>query len=166
VADETNMSAADVARRSFDAIAKGDLDTLESLLTPSSVDDFVAVGEFRGPASIRRFFEETFRAFPDFEMKVDRIVADETTAVVQWRARGTFTGGVFQGIEPTGKRVEIRGVDVMDISGGHIQHNTIYYDGASLARQIGMLPKQGSGADKAVMSAFNAVTKLRNRVTI
>jgi hypothetical protein len=28
----------------------------------------------------------------------------------------------------------------MEVADGLIQHNTIYYDGASLARQIGMLP--------------------------
>jgi hypothetical protein len=45
-----------------------------------------------------------------------------------------------QGIAPTRRRVEIRGVDVMEIADGLIQHNTIYYDGATFARQIGLLP--------------------------
>ena len=36
-----------------------------------------------------------------------------------------------------------------------------YFDGASYARQIGMLPPDGSGADRAMKSAFNTVTKLR-----
>ena len=42
--------------------------------------------------------------------------------------------------------------------------NTAYFDGASFARQIGMLPPDGSGADRAMKSAFNAVTKLRRAV--
>jgi hypothetical protein len=42
---------------------------------------------------------------------------------------GTFAIGPFQGIAPTGRRAEIRGVDVMEIADGLIQHNTIYYDG-------------------------------------
>ena len=42
--------------------------------------------------------------------------------------------------------------------------NTGYFDGASFARQIGMLPPDGSGADRAMKSAFNAVTKLRRAV--
>jgi hypothetical protein len=69
----------------------------------------------------------------------------------------------FQGIRPTGRRVEIRGADIMEISGGLIQHNTIYYDGAAFARQIGMLPSQGSRADRALISAFNAKTTLSGR---
>jgi len=42
--------------------------------------------------------------------------------------------------------------------------NTIYYDGADLARQIGMLPRRDSTADRAVMAAFNAVSRIRARV--
>ena len=96
---------------------------------------------------------------------MDRIVADEEAAVVQWRAAGSFSGGPFQGIEPTGRRVEIRGVDVMESTGGLVRHNTIYYDGASFARQVGMLPRAHSMADRAMMATFNAVTRVRPRLT-
>jgi hypothetical protein len=44
-----------------------------------------------------------------------------------------------------------------------IQHNTIYYDGATFARQIGLLPGLGSRADQALLAAFNAKTTLSQR---
>jgi len=156
-------SPAEIARSIFDALVKHDLESALKFVAPSCTDDFVALGEFRGQSEIRNFFRELFQAFPDFEMSVLRVVGDDSTAAVQWSAHGTFSGGQFQGIEPTGKRLEVRGVDVMEISGGLVQHNTIYYDGASFARQLGLLPRQGSSADKAMMSAFNAVTKFRRR---
>jgi steroid delta-isomerase-like uncharacterized protein len=155
---------ADVARAVFDAVSKRDLDGIVAAGAPESVDDFVAIGEFRGHDAVRAFFRELFAAFPDFTMTVDRIVADDTTAVVQWHAAGTFTGGPFQSITPTGRRVEVRGVDVMEIADGLIQHNTIYYDGATFARQIGLLPGVGSRADQALLAAFNAKTTLSQRV--
>jgi hypothetical protein len=96
-------------------------------------------------------------------MTVDRIVADDTSAVVQWHAAGTFTGGPFQNIVPTGRRVDLRGADVMEIADGLVQHNTIYYDGATFARQIGLLPALGSRADQAMLAAFNAKTTLSQR---
>jgi steroid delta-isomerase-like uncharacterized protein len=154
---------AEVARATFDAVGKKDPDGIVALGAPDYVDDFVAVGEFRGRDAVRDFFRELFAAFPDFEMTVGRIVADDTSAVVQWHLSGTFSGGTFLGIGPTGRRVDLRGVDVMEIADGLIQHNTIYYDGASFARQIGMLPAQGSRADRAVISAFNVVSRLRRR---
>ncbi len=152
-----------VARTFFDALSKNDLDSAMEFITHTTVDDFVAIGEIRGKSAIRRFLDELFAAFPDFEMTVDRIVADRSTAVVQWHANGTFSGAKFQGIDPTAKHVEIRGVDVMEITEGLVRHDTIYYDGASFARQVGMLPRSGSGIDKAMLSLFNTVTQVRQR---
>jgi hypothetical protein len=51
----------------------------------------------------------------------------------------------------------------MEVADGLIQHNTIYYDGASLARQIGMLPFQGSRADRALVFVFNSKSRLSRR---
>jgi steroid delta-isomerase-like uncharacterized protein len=155
---------ADVARATFDAVSRKDLDGIVATGVPGYVDDFVAIGEIRGHEAVRAFFRELFAAFPDFTMTVDRVVADDTSAAVQWHAAGTFTGGPFQGIAPTGRRVDIRGVDVMEIADGLIQHNTIYYDGATFARQIGLLPGLGSRADQALLAAFNAKTTLSQRV--
>jgi steroid delta-isomerase-like uncharacterized protein len=116
-----------------------------------------------GHDAVRAFFRELFAAFPDFTMTIDKIVADDASAVVQWHAAGTFSGGPFQGITATGRRVDIRGVDVMEIAGGLVQHNTIYYDGATFARQIGLLPGLGTRADQAMLAAFNAKTTLSQR---
>ena len=74
---------------------------------------------------------------------------------------GTFRGAPFQGIEPTGRRVDIRGLDIMEIKEQQILSNTAYYDGAEFARQVGLLPPRESGADRAILGAFNALTKVR-----
>jgi hypothetical protein len=54
-------------------------------------------------------------------------------------------------------------VFVMEIADGLIQRNTIYYEGLPWPRQIGMLPSQGSRADRALVFAFNAKTRLRRQ---
>jgi steroid delta-isomerase-like uncharacterized protein len=154
---------AEVARAAFDAVSRRDPDGIVAMGAPGFVDDFVVIGAIRGHDAVRSFFRDLFAAFPDFTMTVDRVVADDTSAVVQWHAGGTFTGGLFQGIAPTGRRVDIRGVDVMEIADGLIQRNTIYYDGATFARQIGLLPGLGSRADQALLAAFNAKTTLSQR---
>ena len=51
----------------------------------------------------------------------------------------------------------------MEIADGLIQHNTIYYDGVTFARQIGLLPGPGSRADQAMLAVFNAKTTLSQR---
>src|SRR5207248_5900437 len=143
-------------------VAAKDLEATTEFLHPDAVDDFVAIGQFHGRDAIHGFFREMYAAFPDFRITVERIVGDERTAVVQWEASGTFSGGPFQGILPTGRVARLRGVDVMDVQDGVLHHNTIYYDGAAFARAIGMLPRAGSAADRAVVAGFNAVTRLRS----
>ena len=155
----------EAARGYFDAVTARDPDAMAACWHRDGVEDIIPLGVFRGPEAVRALFSELFRAMPDFEMSVTRITSDHEVAAVQWRAAGTFTGGRFQGIEPTGRRVELRGTDCLEIDeDGKITRNTAAYDGAAFARGIGMLPAENSGAEKAMRGAFNAVTKLRKAV--
>jgi len=156
----------EVGRSYFEAIDARDADAAAAHFHPDGIDDIVPLGVFRGPDAVRDLFREMFAAMPDATMRIERIVADHEVAAVQWRLAGTFDGAPFQGIEPTGKRVELRGFDALEVDqAAKITRNTGYYDGAAFARAIGLLPPQDSGVDKAMIAGFNAVTKLRKAVT-
>jgi steroid delta-isomerase-like uncharacterized protein len=161
---EATTSPAALATALFEALNRRDFDALALLDHPDIVDDFVAIGVFRGIGGVRAFFEELFAAFPDIVMEVEHITEDDDHAVVQWRATGTFTGTPFQGLHATGRAVELRGCDVMRFEDGRLRYNTIYYDGLGFARQVGMLPRQGTAADKALTVAFNAGTDVRSKL--
>jgi steroid delta-isomerase-like uncharacterized protein len=128
------------------------------------VDDVVAVGEFRGRDAVRGFFVELFAAMPDYQMEIEQVIAEASTVVVRWRASATFDGGAFQGIQPSGRPVEIRGVDVIEVEGQHIVRNTIYYDGAAFARQVGLLPREGSLPDRMALGLFNVRARVARLV--
>ena len=147
----------------FDACSRRDVEAMVSHLDDDVIEDITPVGILRGTGEVRQFFSELFAAFPDFEFQVERTTSVADTAAVQWRATGTFRGAPFQGIEPTGRRVDIRGCDFIDVVDGKITRNTAYYDGAAFARGLGLLPQAGSGGEKAMVAAFNAVTKVRSR---
>jgi hypothetical protein len=49
----------------------------------------------------------------------------------------------------------------MRFEDGRLRHNTIHYDGASFARDIGLLPAQGSAAERGMTALFNAATGVR-----
>jgi steroid delta-isomerase-like uncharacterized protein len=152
------------ARSAFDVLARRDAEGIGRHYREDCVVEIVPIGVFRGRQAIVDFFREAFAAVPDLETTVTRVVAGETQAAVEWRMSGNFTGGPFQGIDPTGKRVELRGIDLLEIEDGQTVSNTAYYDGAAFARQVGMLPPEGSGAERTMKSAFNAVTKVRKAV--
>ncbi|MGN6663548.1 MAG: ester cyclase [Solirubrobacterales bacterium] len=158
---EVQRGAREVAMASIEGAIGRDPDRIVAPAHPEGyVDDFVAIGEFQGKEAVRAFFGELFAAMPDFEMSVERVVADEGAVAVKWRAEATFGGAPFQGIQATGRRVRLRGVDFLEIEDGLIRRNTIFYDGASFARQIGMLPPEGSLADRTMLLLFNLKTRL------
>lgn len=162
--DVLRTSAEETARSYFAALGERDAQKMASHWHPEGIEDLVAFGIYRGPDEIRGFFDELFAAIPDAETIVDRVVADDRHAAVQWRMHGNFSGGRFQGLDAVGKRVEMRGCDVLEIEGGRITRNTAYSDGLDFARQIGMLPPQGSGVEKALYGAFNGINRLRTTI--
>ena len=157
-------SPSDVAKSHFAAVAARDLEAMASHWRADVVADVVPVGILRGIDELRTFFAQTFAAVPDAETVVERVIGDERTAAVAWRFSGTFSGGPFLGIDPTGRRIELRGADFLEVEEGAIARSTVYYDGMAFARGVGMLPDRDSGAEKAMFAAFNAVTKLRERL--
>jgi hypothetical protein len=76
-------------------------------------------------------------------------------------ARGTFSGGLSQGIRVTGPAVEIQGVDVIEVRDGLQYWKSLYYDGGTFTRQIGMLPPLASRSDGALLRFFTARPRLR-----
>jgi steroid delta-isomerase-like uncharacterized protein len=152
------------ARSYFDALARRDARAMADHWAEDGVEDLVPLRVLRGPAEIEEFFRGLMTAVPDGEVEVTRLVADETRAAVEWRMAGTFTGGPFEGVDPNGRHVELRGFDLLEIEEAKITSNTAYFDGMAFARQVGMLPPQDSGPERAMKNAFNAVTRVRRAV--
>jgi limonene-1,2-epoxide hydrolase len=136
-------------RSYVEAIGRRDVDGLGEHWSPDGVEDLVPIGILRGREEVKDFFREVFAAMPDAETRVLRVVAGETSAAVEWRMTGTFTGAQFQGVDPTGKPIDVRGLD---------------FDQMEFARQLGMMPPMDSGAERAMKSAFNTITKARRMI--
>ena len=157
----TTTDLDEIARKGFAALARRDLSRPELIWADTAVEHWVPVGHATGHDAIVAFFREIFAALPDFTIEVERTVARAPFVAVQWHATGTFTGGKFQGIRATGAKIDFRGCEMMEIRDGLIVDNTIYWDGAGFARQVGLLPPQGSLPDRALLHSFNAVTWVR-----
>lgn len=157
--------ASSLMRSAFEAVAAKDLDALQGAWHEDVEEDFVALEPIRGKEAATAFFAEFFAAMPDMEFTVERVMSvDENTAIGEWSLRGTFNGGPFQGIEATGREIALRGVDVMEFEDELLRRNTIYYDGLRFARQVGLLPSEGSAADRAMLAAFNTLSKRKSRL--
>jgi len=93
----------------------------------------------RGPRERCAVLATYMRAFPDLRFSGD-ILVEGNRAVLVWTMYGTHRG-TFMRIPPTGRRVEVRGVSVLTIQDGKVQHGLNIWDTAGLLRGLGLLPE-------------------------
>ena len=152
-------TAGKLAKAYFGAIADRDLDLAVSLWKPGGRDLIHGIADLKAPNDIKAFFNGLYSAFPDYEFEILELAASGNNAGCRWHSTGTFLGpGRFQGLAPTGARIELEGCDMLRVEDGLIVENNAYVNGALIAQQLGLLPQQGSTADRVVTGAFNAKT--------
>ena len=60
------------------------------------------------------------KAFPDLRLTVQDMVAEGDKVAVLWTFRGTHTGSGYEGLPPTGTKVEVRGITIWRFENGRI----------------------------------------------
>jgi predicted ester cyclase len=113
-----------VARRVYEVIATGNLDLAEEIVDPDAPDNERAsvTDEHAQPRLIetfRQFAADAHAAFPDMQLTVEDMIAEGDRVAARVIMRATHRGE-FQGIAPTGKRVQVRAMDMFRIVGGKI----------------------------------------------
>ena len=162
-AETDKPSPVDTARDVFEnVINQRDAEALRPYWSDDLVEEF-PTQTYHGPDEMVRYFAETFSALPDFHIEPERIAGHDETVFVKWRLTGTFTGAPWQGIQPTGDRIELNGVDCVTVRDGKVVHNAVIFDQLSFAQQIGMLPAKDSIGERAMRALFNMRTKLKHR---
>jgi steroid delta-isomerase-like uncharacterized protein len=86
---------------------------------------------------LRLFYED---AFSDAKGELRHIAADNERGLgfIEFTFKGRHTGALA-GIPPTGRDVEVPMLGVYEIAGGKIRHARLYYDMATLSRQLGQV---------------------------
>lgn len=104
-----------------------------------------------------------FGAIPDWHIQIVGLAEQGEDVFVQWHMTGTHSGPLL-GIAPTGRALAIDGIDHFVLRDGKLVSNFVVVDQLQYARQIGMMPPDGSPADTAMKGAFSAWTKLARRL--
>jgi steroid delta-isomerase-like uncharacterized protein len=159
----TTASNGELVRWAVEILNTRDVTPLRQLWTDESVEHFPD-RTCRGAGEIAEYFEQVLAALPDFHMEINEIAEQDEHVFVRWHLTGTHTGGPIQGIEATGRRIELDGIDHSVLREGLVVSNHIVFDQMSWARQIGLMPADGSGADRAMKTAFNAKTMLEKKI--
>ena len=158
----TESANAELIAWAFDQLNTHDVSELKQRAwTPEPLERFPD-RTCRGSDEIAAYFEEVFAGMPDFHMEVRNVAAQGEDVYVHWHLTGTHQGPL-QGIAPTGRRLEIDGIDHFVMRDGKVISNFVVFDQMQYARGIGMMPPDGSAGDKALKGAFNAKTAVAGR---
>jgi glyoxylase-like metal-dependent hydrolase (beta-lactamase superfamily II)/predicted ester cyclase len=153
--------AEDVARRYFTAIGDHDLEAAVALWAAGGREHVRGQVDTTAPEGVRDFIGGLLSAVPDLRFEILSTTSEGDGCAVQWRLSGTFAGpDSFNGVAPTGDRVELEGIDLLYVRDGLIQSNDAYSDSMTFARQIGMMPPLHSTAEARLTGAFNVKTRL------
>ena len=138
-------SIRDLAEQGFQLYDAGDVEGMVDLYT----EDATLVtpsGTFEGRAAIREAVSRDKAAFPDRAVTRDVIVEQGDTLADEWTFVGAHTGPLVMpdGTElpPTGKRIEFKGMELVQHRDGKAAVQHLYWDYMAVAGQLGVLPEQ------------------------
>lgn len=121
----------------------GDLDTVMDLYAEDAVQ-VMPDGTFEGRSAIRERLARDLNACPDAAYTVRTFIEHGDTFADEWTFTGTHTGPfrLADGTEvpPTGKRVEVTGMELVRLRDGKIIIDNLYYDNAAVLVQFGLIP--------------------------
>lgn len=140
------MNHSDTMRRAYELISAGDIDGFGALMAP----DFVEHEELPGLTPTKEGVLELFRgyraAFPDLRMEAEEVIASGATTVARVTASGT-QDGEFLGMPPSGRRVEVRLIDIMRFDdAGLVAEHWGVMDMLSMLQQLGVVPEGAPAA--------------------
>ncbi|HEY7706570.1 MAG TPA: ester cyclase [Gaiellaceae bacterium] len=119
-----------------------DVDAILEMHTDDSVFENHTTGDLNvGKEAIGNAIRGIFTVFPDLEFETRRRYIRDGLVVQEWTARGTHLGKMNRSgveVEPTGRSVEYRGMDVIPIEDGRVARKDVYSDGVTLLRQLGL----------------------------
>ena len=158
-----SASNAELVRWAFDMLNTHDVTPVRPLWTSSTVERF-PTETCVGTDAIAAYFEAAFAALPDFHIEIQAITESGDDVMVRWHITGTHNGAAWQGVVPTGKRVELDGIDHFVIRDGKVISNFVVFDQMQFARAVGLMPPDGSPTERAMKAAFAAKTRLLERL--
>jgi steroid delta-isomerase-like uncharacterized protein len=119
-----------------------DLERIRSLHAPEMVFENHTAGERAEGDEAIEHIAGIFESWPDIEFRTRRLYVREDLVVQEWTATATHSKPLKRGdivAEPSGRRVEWEGMDIIPFEDGKIRRKDVYSDSVSILRQVGLL---------------------------
>ncbi len=135
---EENIAAQE---RFAEGVVSGNFDVIDEVMADDVVDHDPAPFQGPGPEGFKEFFSYMRNAFPDFNIEPEHMVATDDDVAIAYTVTGTHQGE-FLGVEPTGRSISARGVQIARFRDGQIVERWGSSDELSILQQLGVDPTQ------------------------
>lgn len=125
-----------------DAWNAHDVERIAAMHAPDMVFENHTAGERAEGAEALTHIAQIFESWPDIEFQTRRLYVREGLVVQEWTAKATHVKPLSRGdlvAEPSGKRIEWNGMDVIPFEGDKVKRKDVYSDSVSILRQVGLL---------------------------
>ena len=118
-----------------------DIEKVISFYSPDYIGDDIGQSSLlRGHEGLRAMLENYWSAFPDLRFEVVSTLVEGNRLAIVWVGEGTHQGTIMN-IPPTGHKVQVRGVSLIDVENGLIMRGQYIWDLAGMLRHMGLLPE-------------------------
>jgi steroid delta-isomerase-like uncharacterized protein len=107
-----------LVRKWVDAWMVNDIDVLDELFAQA----YTVNGAWVGVESVKQAVQFLHTALSDISAELHEMVAEDDQVVIHWTIRGRHTGQ-FMGIPPTGKALELKGINIYQVINSKIAAN-------------------------------------------
>ena len=130
-------------------------------------DDPLTERPEQGRAAVADYLRGVWVAFPDLTFSWPEgpyASFDGVKLALHWHVTGTMLGGMDPpGFAPTGKRMELDGVDLLVLRDGLVCAYQGFFDVRSVAQQIGAMPATGSQGERLAVAAQRLAASIARR---
>lgn len=131
-----------LSRAYEEAFNQKNLDALDEVIASDMTDHDPAPGQAPGLEGAKQYFSSLHSAFPDLHVNVEDMIAEEDKVAARVSVSGTHQGELM-GIDPTGNRVTITGIDLVRVTDGKIVEHWANFDDLGMMQQLGVIPEPG-----------------------
>ena len=132
---------ANVRRVIEEGFGQGKLEVIDELVDADFVcyDPNSETGVMQGAEAMKGMIGWLRNVFPDSTYAIEDQVAEGEKVTTRWTMRGTQQGEFFG--PPTGRQVELTGIQIDRLEGGKLVEEWPEYDMLGALRQVGAIPE-------------------------
>ena len=121
-------------------INKGRLDLFNDSNFTKNVIMHVSPKDLVGIDGARVYYANYVRGFSGIKFTIVDVFSQGDKLVKHWKFKGKHSG-VFFGIQPTGRQVDIDGVTLVRMENGKIAEERDFFDNLEFYQQLGLIPR-------------------------